>query len=238
MKLAMIRTLVLVSVMISAVGCKITSKIAPTDFVGGMGSGNSGSGTSGSTNGSGSVGVIAPEGLKLSAAPQPFSSYVASLIRQAGLSNQTAINNIYTIYNAQKNQLPQRGESSEINAAAMAAAFVVAGQVCGALRDQEAALADGAARKVFRGVNFAPAATVTDRNALVDNDAIRMSGDALTRMFLGRAATTAEQTMFIQAKDEALLGETISSANNRKLVNDIAVTICTGVASSLEALTM
>lgn len=238
MKLAMVRTLLLVVIAVFAAGCKITSKISPSDFAGMKGPGNSGSGTGGSTSGSGSAGVISPEGLRISTAPQPFSSYVSSLISQAGLTSTAAIASVYTVYNAQKNQLPQKGEASEISPAAMAAAFVIAGQVCGALKDQEAALADGVARKVFRGVNFAPAATVITREALIGNDAIRMSGDALTRMFLGRPATVEEQTMFIQAKDQALLGETISSANNRKLVNDIAVTICTGVASSLEALTM
>jgi hypothetical protein len=175
--------------------------------------------------------------VQMTKTPLNFSSLVKSLIAQAEITNAAEINNIYTVFNTQKNQLPQTGAIAELNPSAMGTIFVVAGQVCGALKNKELALADSQ-RKAFRGFGFSPAATVSTVDALVSQAAIRSSADALSQMFLGRPATEDEKLLFIRTRDQVLLSETITATNNRKLVSDIAVSLCTGVASSLEAISM
>lgn len=172
----------------------------------------------------------------VSPAPLVFSSFVKSLVNAAEISNPAAITAIYLEYNNQKNQLPQLGEAGEINAAAMAAITIIAGQVCGALRDKE--LAAASVKKAFVGFKFQALATDLSIASLAPDSVVKDAGSSLITMFLGRPASESEKSSFVLARDRSFLGQTITSTNNRKLVSDLAVILCTGVASSLEAISI
>ena len=172
----------------------------------------------------------------VSPAPLVLSSFVKSLVNAAEIIDTTKINAIYLEYNNQKNQLPQLGEAGEINAAAMAAITISAGQVCGALRDKESAAAS--VKKAFVGFKFQALATDLSIASLAPDSVVKDAGSSLITMFLGRPASESEKSSFVLARDRSFLGQTITSTNNRKLVSDLAVILCTGVASSLEAISI
>lgn len=175
--------------------------------------------------------------LSTSVAPMKFRSLVESWIRQANLTNPTAITSIFTTYNLQKNQLPQNGLSSEINSSSLQSIFIVAAQVCGALKDQEKALANGS-RLIFNDFNFAATPTQTSRALLVSDAAVSNAFEALSQSFLGRSASDEEKLASKIAAAQIFLNVTITSANNRTLVNDTALILCTSVLSSLEAISI
>ena len=91
----------------------------------------------------------------VSPAPLVLNSFVKSLVNAAEIIDTTKINAIYLEYNNQTNQLPQLGDAGEINAAAMAAITIIAGQVCGALRDKELAAASYGSDKAIFGYGSA-----------------------------------------------------------------------------------
>lgn len=177
--------------------------------------------------------VISP----ISVAPLVFSSYVRSLINQAEITSQEDVDAIYSIYNTEKNQLPQKGENAELNSPALASAFVIAGQVCEALKNKEMSL-QPPQRRAFRFLNFSPTAQDLSWQVLASDSAINSLGDSLTQMFLGRSATPSEKTLFMEARNQILAGEPITSRNNSQIVRQLAVSVCTAVASSVEALTI
>ncbi|MSP19925.1 MAG: hypothetical protein EXR74_10200 [Bdellovibrionales bacterium] len=172
----------------------------------------------------------------VSPAPLVFSSLVKSLLNSADIIDPAKINLIYAEYNLQKNQLPQLGDAGEINTAAVGAIIVIAGQVCGALKDKE--LAPASVKKAFVGFKFQAVATEVTIASLAPDSVVKDAGSSLIKMFLGRIASESERGSFVLARDRSFLGQTITSTNNRKLVSDLAVILCTGVASSLEAISM
>jgi hypothetical protein len=220
-----LKSFLLVIMMLSFSGCKIESKI-----LGGLDFPTNGGGTNNSNRNSNSTPRIPAV-----AAPLRFNSMVASYIRVAGIDNPTAINNIYTIYNAQKNNLPQMGQAAEMNPSSLSAVYMIAANVCGALRDKENPLTD-TNRKIFKGFNLQAPATALTREALATDAAVKQATSALISMFFGRAATPQEMDQMVLTFAAVFAAETITATNNRKLIGDAAVVICTAVASSLEAL--
>lgn len=170
-------------------------------------------------------------------APLRFRSLVESYIREAGITDSASINDIFAVYNSQKSNLPQTGQAAELNSASLGAVFLIAGQVCGALRDKESRLGNSS-RIVFKDFNFAPASINVTPVSLASDSAVKLAGDSLVKMFAGRPATEEEKASFVQAKDQMFLGQTITANNNRKLIGDVAIGLCTAVASSLEAISL
>lgn len=175
--------------------------------------------------------------VQTAAAPMKFRSLVESWISQANITDATSLNTIFATYESQKGQLPQNGNIAELTPASMQGIFIVAAQVCGSLKLKESGIANSS-RAVFKDYNFSPAASQTTRNALVTDQAVQNSMEALIQVFLGRAATSDEKTESVRSAAQVFLNETISSANNTKLVSDVAVMLCTAVLSSVEAISI
>ncbi|MBM4317472.1 MAG: hypothetical protein FJ116_08325 [Deltaproteobacteria bacterium] len=213
---------ILVLILLTSTGCKIESKfldgIAQRE-ISGRGNNNP------------------PRVISAVKAPLRFRSLVESWIRQADITNNTDINNIYMQFNALKNQLPQEGTATELTSSGFQALFVVAGQVCGALKNKEAALT-AQNRQVFKNFNFTPNATLLTREALASDQAIRDAANNLLLVFVGRSASEAEKTEFVRAAAQVLFGVSITAQNNTKAVSDIAVVLCTAVVSSIEAISI
>lgn len=220
--------LFLVLNLVISAGCKIESKV----YGPGQQAGNGNSGNNGNTGNAGQPRLIAAV-----RGPLKFRSMVESWIRQSEITNTAAINNIYTIFNAQKNQLPQNGAVTEMTSSALQAVFVVSAQVCGALKDKEAPL-PATGRLAFKSLNFSPASTALTREALVSDQVIRETADSLLLTFLGRRASDEEKTEFIRSAAQVFLGVTITAQNNTRLVSDVAVVLCTAVLSSSEAISI
>ena len=127
------------------------------------------------------------------------------------------------------------GQAAEMNPSSLSAVYMIAANVCGALRDKENPLTD-TNRKIFKGFNLQAPATALTREALATDAAVKQATSALISMFFGRAATPQEMDQMVLTFAEVFAAETITATNNRKLIGDAAVVICTAVASSLEAL--
>jgi hypothetical protein len=168
-------------------------------------------------------------------APMSANALVNSWIKLAGISNST---NVIATYNAQASQLPQAGNTSEINSASMASVLILASSVCRTLADQEKLLAVSN-RKAFTAINFTPAATVITVEGLLSTAAAGQTAQNLTKMFLGRDASSDEKTSAVAARDSALAApQTITATNNKQLAEDVAVSLCTGILGSVESLSL